>query len=177
MIQKENFILMAKYNQWMNHKIYQSSSTLNQDILSKDLGAFFHSILGTLNHILVADIIWLQRFAHHPRQYKSLNYITQLESPKTLAQILYTDLDKLRLEREKVDQLIIDFCNECQEEDFHTKLNYKNMKGEDHHKGFGYLLQHFFNHQTHHRGQITTLLFQQQIDIGVTDLLAMIPND
>ena len=88
----------------------------------------------------------------------------------------HTDLEQLRLQRDKIDQIILNFFHECQEEDFDTLLNYKNTKGDNYHKHFGNLLQHVFNHQTHHRGQITTLFFQQKIDISVTDLLAIIPN-
>jgi uncharacterized damage-inducible protein DinB len=50
------------------------------------------------------------------------------------------------------------------------------MRGEVQKKNFGSLLLHLFNHQTHHRGQVTTLLSQLSIDIGVTDLLECIPD-
>ncbi len=44
-------------------------------------------------------------------------------------------------------------------------------------RNFFSLVMHFFNHQAHHRGQVTTLLSQTGIDIGVTDLLALIPDE
>ena len=53
-------------------------------------------------------------------------------------------------------------------------LSYKNMSGVDSSRNFGELILHFFNHQTHHRGQVSTLLSQHGIDIGVTDLLSLI---
>jgi len=55
---KKHFELLASYNQWMNSKIYEAATCLSASDLTDDRGAFFGSILGTLNHILVADIIW-----------------------------------------------------------------------------------------------------------------------
>jgi uncharacterized damage-inducible protein DinB len=64
--------LMANYNRWINDKIYTAATGMDTELLNRDLGAFFHSILGTLNHIMVADIIWLKRFAEHPANFKSI---------------------------------------------------------------------------------------------------------
>lgn len=177
MLLQENFVLMAQYNKWMNQNIYQICGDIDQDNLTKNLGAFFCSILGTLNHILVADIIWLKRFANHPENYSSLNYIRNISSPLALNQILYDDFNKLEIERKAIDKLIIQFCLEFHEKDLDTFLDYHNTKGDFFQKKLGYLIQHFFNHQTHHRGQITTLLSQLKIEVGVTDLLVLIPNN
>lgn len=61
-----HFALMAFYNQWMNAKVYDAASKLTAAELNEERGAFFGSIFGTLNHIVVADTIWLKRFATHP---------------------------------------------------------------------------------------------------------------
>ena len=58
--------LLARYNQWMNDKLYRTAAQLSADQLAQDRAAFFGSILGTLNHLLVGDIMWLQRLATHP---------------------------------------------------------------------------------------------------------------
>ncbi|MEC8081230.1 MAG: DinB family protein, partial [Pseudomonadota bacterium] len=63
---KAHFELLATYNQWMNNKVYEAALRLENTELTKDRGAFFGSILGTLNHIYVGDIIWLKRFSSHP---------------------------------------------------------------------------------------------------------------
>lgn len=63
---KQHFDLLASYNQWMNSKVYEATSQLTATDLAKDRGAFFGSILGTLNHIVVGDTIWLKRFAQTP---------------------------------------------------------------------------------------------------------------
>ena len=68
------------------------------------------------------------------------------------------------------------FINELQEIDLSQSLTYTNTKGVSFSKPFSQLLLHLFNHQTHHRGQVTTLLNQMTIDIGETDLLMLIDD-
>jgi len=75
------FELAADYNQWMNQRIYQAALKLSAEQLSEDRSVFFGSILGTLNHILVGDTLWLQRFADHPSHLTSLEYVRGLENP------------------------------------------------------------------------------------------------
>ncbi|UTW00672.1 damage-inducible protein DinB [Marinomonas rhizomae] len=172
---KENLQLMASYNQWMNLSVYKAVAELSDADLIEDKGAFFGSVLGTLNHNLAADIIWLKRFADHFSELSSLDFVRTLERPATLNTQLFDDLLLLQSQRFRLDQLIIDMMNEITDEMLSSALMYKNMKGIEHSQRFGFTLQHFFNHQTHHRGQITTLLSQMGIDVGATDLIITIP--
>jgi len=167
---------MAQYNQWMNEKLYSTAGQLCDDALNQDQGAFFKSILGTLNHILVGDLVWLKRFANHLAAHPALDYVRNIETPKSLDQILYTDFSELGDKRKQLDQVIIDWCQQLTDSDLATALTYHNMKDEPATKNFGSLILHLFNHQTHHRGQVTTLLSQNGLDVGETDLLALIPN-
>ncbi len=167
---------MATYNEWMNNNIYSAASKLSEDELHKDRGAFFKSIIGTLNHIVIGDIIWLKRFADHPGNFKSLEPIRAMEKPPALNDILYHNFADLKNIRDQLDEVIINLINELDEEILNSSLLYQNTKGITFSKKLGHLLQHFFNHQTHHRGQISTLLYQAGINIGVTDLLDCIPN-
>ncbi|AFZ01034.1 DinB family protein [Calothrix sp. PCC 6303] len=168
--------LMAQYNQWMNENIYTSSMKLSNEKLSENKKAFFKSISGTLNHILVADIIWLKIFSQHPANYTELEPITKIKQPTSLDQILHSDFDKLFQERRDLDYLIIKWCHEISEVDLSHHLEYKNMKEIPAIREFGSLIFHFFNHQTHHRGQVSTLLFQEGIDVGNTGLQTQIPD-
>ena len=61
--------LMADYNQWINTRLYAAAAELPHDMLTQDRGAFFRSVLGTLNHIMVGDRVWLSRFARHPARH------------------------------------------------------------------------------------------------------------
>jgi len=169
--------LMAQYNQWMNQSLYAAAAKLSEAKLKENKQAFFGSIFGTLNHIMVADIIWLKRFAKHPANHLSLEPIRLLESPKSLDQVFDVSLEQLQQQRIKLDENIINWCNELTESDINYHLQYNRMNGEPNLKVLGSLMLHFFNHQTHHRGQLTTLLSQEGIDVGVTDLLALIPNE
>lgn len=173
---KSNFELLADYNQGMNENIYQAAARLSEVDLAEDQGSFFGSIINTLNHILVGDIIWLQRFANHLEVFPVLDYVRALETPKSLDVVLYSDFFALKEKREKMDEVIKLFTKELTDKAISEAFFYKNTKGQAFIKNFGHVLQHFFNHQTHHRGQVSTLLYQQGIDIGVTDFLVKIPN-
>lgn len=122
---------------------------------------------------MVADIIWLQRFSNHPAQHPALNQIRAMPKPQTLL----NDFAAFSEERRKLDATIITWCEQLDASDLNYKLAYHNMKGEAAVKNFGSLMLHFFNHQTHHRGQATTLLSQQGLNVGVTDLPALIASD
>lgn len=174
---KNHFELLSIYNQWMNSKIYESASLLSATDLAKDRAAFFGSILGTLNHILVADTIWLKRFATHPSCMSSLQEVANLPNPTSLRQILFDDIGSLSEHRAWLDRQIISWIAELSEGDLDFVLNYRNTKGVSASKRYSSLVLHFFNHQTHHRGQVSALLSQAGVDVGVTDLLALIPEE
>lgn len=176
MLLKANFELMADYNRWMNQNIYLAASELSTEELNKNRGAFFESIIGTLNHILVGDIVWLKRFADHPSAYKALDPVRALAKPKALNAILYSDFSDLHSAREQIDDVISFFVKELNERDLVADFLYTNSKQQAYNKNFAFVIQHFFNHQTHHRGQLSTLFSQMGIDIGATDLLLCIPD-
>lgn len=165
--------LMAEYNRWMNERVYEAAAKLDHATLIADKGAFFGSILATLNHIAVADSIWLHRFAQHPASFSALGAIDAFPQPTSLTQSLAPDLAALRHYRQQLDALVEHWVAELTAEHLAADITYANLAGVGTHKNFSLLLQHFFNHQTHHRGQVTTLLFQAGVDVGATDLLAM----
>ena len=168
--------LMAQYNQWMNAKLYETAGKLPREELEKERGAFFGSLLGTLNHIMVTDIIWLKRMAAHPAAHRSLDPVRLRASPSALNEIPYRNFAELSDARKSLDQTILSWTTELSHADLDHALEYRNMKGVPARKLFGTLVLNLFNHQTHHRGQATTLLYQAGLDVGVTDLLAIIPE-
>ena len=169
--------LMASYNGWMNAKLYEAAGTLSAEALTLDRKAFFGSLIGTLNHIVVGDTLWLKRFALHPANYSELEPILHLPSPTSLDQVLFVDFGELSRQRKMLDAVIASWANCVTDADLNQVLQYTNTKGVVSAKRFFSLVMHFFNHQTHHRGQATTLLTQAGVDIGVTDLLALIQNE
>lgn len=170
----EQIVLMATYNQWMNRKVYDAAGKLSHVALVEDRQAFFSSILGTLNHLVLGDTVWLKRFAEHPAGYSALAPLSAITTPSDLRQLTFDDLGELSTRRAWLDQLIIDWAHSINEADLDQRLHYHNMRGAAADKPFFSLMLHFFNHQTHHRGQVTTLLTQAGHDVGDTDLLALI---
>ncbi|MEM9139580.1 MAG: DinB family protein, partial [Pseudomonadota bacterium] len=71
---KAHFEMMAAYNAWANGRLYQAVEKLDDDDYRRDLGAFFRSLHGTLNHLYVADIIWMARFRGQPIPAWDLDY-------------------------------------------------------------------------------------------------------
>ena len=170
-------VLMASYNQWMNAKVYEAAERLPPDELATNRKAFFGSLLGTLNHIVVADTIWLKRFATHPAKYEVLEPLRAMPAPTSLDQMLFSELAPMHKHREWLDKIIKEWAASLKDADLEHTLQYTNMKGITTHRNFAGLVLHFFNHQTHHRGQATTLLSQAGQDVGVTDLLMLIPDE
>ena len=171
------FRLLARYNEWMNDKVYDTSARLSQEELLMDRKAFFGSILGTLNHILIADTIWLKRFSLQPHSHSALDAIKSMQDPRSLDELRLIDFVELTQQRRLLDNVISQWVNQLEEIDLDTVVHYRNMKGVPADKKLGSLLLHFFNHQTHHRGQVTTLLTQAGVDVGITDLQFLIPDE
>ncbi|MEH6652083.1 MAG: DinB family protein [Motiliproteus sp.] len=169
---RSHFLLLADYNLRMNNQLFDAARTLTADEVCSDMGAFFDSILGTLNHLIVGDLIWLSRFSSHSDRYTSLLQLSELPVPQSLDHQVYPSLELLSVARTRVDSSIRQWLlTEVDESDFIKPLTYKNTKGVVSERNFAELVVHLFNHQTHHRGQITTLLNQRGVDAGVTDLL------
>ncbi len=169
--------MFAKYNKWMNERMFEAAATLDAKELARDRGAFFGGILGTLNHIAVGDTVWLHRFAQVRPPSAALAVMKSIPHPTSLRQILAGDLGELLAYRQRLDALIVDWAAELTPEHLASKLTYASMAGAVSSRNLGAVVQHFFNHQTHHRGQASTLLFQAGVDVGVTDLLTLIPNE
>ncbi len=168
--------LMAAYNEWMNTRLYEAAMGLSDVQRAANNKAFFGSILGTLNHLVVTDTIWLKRIAAHPAGYPQLNPLQAHAMPTALDQVLYNDIRNLWSRRKELDAVILQLANAITEPDLDQLLHYTNMKGIMSDRNFFGVIMHFFNHQTHHRGQATTLLSQYGVDVGVIDLLMLIPD-
>ena len=151
---------LAAYNRWMNERLYALCAALPDEERKRDRGAFFRSIHGTLNHLLLADRIWLGRFTGVPFAAASLD------------QELYAEFAELRSERDKTDREIDAWVAALRPADFSSTLRYTSfVNPAPRSYPFWVAVTHIFNHQAHHRGQLTTLLMQAGVDPGVTDLI------
>jgi uncharacterized damage-inducible protein DinB len=153
---------MAAYSRWMNDALYACAAQLADSVRKEDAGAFFKSIHGTLNHLLLADRLWMGRITGVPFKVGSL------------AEELYADFDELRAERRKTDEAITTWADALTDARLGETLVYTSIVNPaETRMPLWFVLTHFFNHQTHHRGQVTTLLMQRGVDPDVTDLLRM----
>ena len=173
----DHYRAMARYNRWMNGRLYDASARLDDEQRKRDVGAFFRSLHGTLNHLLVADRIWLGRLTMDPARGQSLAADGTVIPFTGLDQELYADFDQLRREREKADDDLIAWIESLSEADVAAPLQYHNLAGKAFASPLWHPVSHVFNHQTHHRGQVTALLFQLGVDPGVTDLVYMLRTE
>ncbi|MBL4760706.1 MAG: DinB family protein [Mariprofundaceae bacterium] len=168
---------MARYNQWMNQKLYAKVAQLSDEDIAKDRGAFFPSILHTLNHILVGDLLWFRRFTSSKACKEHLTMMKDMPRPTSLDELLFTNIQALREHRNSMDKLILDFSHTWSESMLQSDIRYRDTEGNKHQRSLGVLLHQVCNHQTHHRGQVTALLFQAGIDPEATDLLVMMMEE
>jgi uncharacterized damage-inducible protein DinB len=153
------FLTLARYNAWANRRLYDACAALSEAEYMMPRAAFFGSIHGALNHLLVGDRIWLARIMHKP-------------NPKlTLDQILYGDLVALRVARQAEDDHIVNVVSGFAERSLDQKLAYANTAGQRQQTPLRFVLAHLFNHQTHHRGQVHGLLSQTGVAPPSLDLI------
>jgi uncharacterized damage-inducible protein DinB len=165
---------MARYNRWMNERLYALAAELTDDERKRDVGAFFRSIHGTFNHLLLADRAWLGRFTGNPELWVVTSSSGERIALRALDQELFADFAQLRRCRTETDMIIEEWVGTLTPERLASTLAYKDSKGRPHEEPMWWAVSHFFNHQTHHRGQLTTLFSQVGRDPGVTDLVPML---
>ena len=161
----ESLSRLARYNRLANERLYEACAALDDEARKQDRPAFFGSIHGTLNHIMIGDRIWLARFAGQ-------------EAPSTdLDAILYEDFAALRLARAEDDARIETFAAGLDLDWLSGTIRYVNYRGQTCEDPNDLLVQHFFNHQTHHRGQVHDMLSQTTVSPPSLDMHRVIKPD
>jgi uncharacterized damage-inducible protein DinB len=146
-LMQTHFAMFARYNEWANRRVYDCAGRLSDLEFHADRGAFFGSVCNTLNHILVADRIWLARFTGEGPTYSRLDLI------------LHEDFSALRREREGEDQRITAWIDTLDDARLGRTFTYVPVtEPKQITQPLGPALSHLFNHQTHHRGQVHALL-------------------
>ncbi|HEX2135941.1 MAG TPA: DinB family protein [Microvirga sp.] len=164
------FVMFAGYNAWANERVYAAAAALSDADYRADRGAFFKSVHGTLNHLLVADRIWMRRFTGAG------------DAPDRLDAILFEDRDALHAARRAEDERILRYVGGLSDEALSGRIRYRAISSPaEFEQPLAAVLSHVFNHQTHHRGQVHCLLtgltgqapsldlvlFQRESGIGV----------
>lgn len=144
---KAHFRMMAAYNAWANRRLYAAAGDLPDAEYRLDLGAFFGSIHATLNHVMVADLIWIARIRG------------QGNPPFGLDHILHDDLGELTAARKVLDDDIARLVEAQDAASLAGDFTYTTVTDRREVTGaLAAAMAHVFNHQTHHRGQIHALL-------------------
>ena len=174
---KAYFEQRAAYNRWANARLYGAALALNEGDYRRDVGAFFKSMHGTLNHLLVTDRIWLKRLTGEG------------DHPDRVNAIIHDDRRTLALARADEDDRIVRFIASLDDQLLAQPLEYATTSGKPHVQLRSDILAHLFNHQTHHRGQAHTILsictrqepppldlLQMQRGTPAPDLRALVAN-
>ena len=139
--------MFGRYNAWANSRLYDATARLSAEQYRADRGAFFKSVHGTLNHLLVTDRIWMQRFTGEG------------DAPNRLDAILFESFDDLRAARVAEDRRIVDFVDGLDDGRIAGTIKYRRVSTpEEFEQQLAPALAHWFNHQTHHRGHVHALL-------------------
>lgn len=139
---QQHFQMFAAYNRWANSLVYDAAGELDVEALNRDVGGFFGSLFATMTHILVADRIWLQRFTGEGLTYRSLD-----ARP-------YETLAELREARQLEDARIIAWVDGLSDTELQSAFTYTPVSNPTPvTQRLAPAVSHFFNHQTHHRGQ------------------------
>jgi uncharacterized damage-inducible protein DinB len=143
---KTHFVMLANYNAWANARLFRMAASLQDQLYRKDVGTYFKSLHGTLNHLLTADRIWMRRLSGSG------------DHPDKLNAIVFDDLPSLQAARVQEDRRIQDFVQELAEPAFEEMWEYQMLNGTPQRQRRREILAHLFNHETHHRGQAHAIL-------------------
>jgi uncharacterized damage-inducible protein DinB len=158
---KAHFAMMAAYNVWANRRLYGVCAALPEADVKAGLGAFFGSLHGTLNHLLVADRIWMARF------------MGETPAETRLDAILHEDFAALRAAREAEDARLEAFVARLDDVSLALDISYVTItRPGPVRQPLAAALAHLFNHQTHHRGQCHAMLTRLAVEAPSLDLVA-----
>ena len=158
--------VMARYNAWQNQSLYLAAHGLSDDARDLDRGAFFGSIRGTLSHLMWGDLMWISRFEGGEGPGASIP-----ASPGLF------DWQTLMRDRPQLDARIAGWAWMVLPEDLDGDLTwFSGAVGRQMTMPKANCIMHFFNHQTHHRGQVHGMLTAAGARPDDTDLI-LLPDD
>ena len=171
---KELFVLLARYNQYADGKVFSILQSLPEESLNKDEGSYFTSLMGLLNHNLVATLLWLNRFRRSSHSFPALaNPVLDFNRPDP-GKLLHPSLNELRKRQEDVNHVLLDFAGDLTDAVLAQEIVYTDPKGNEARRIIWQGLLHLFNHQTHHRGQISQILDAQKIEHDYSGISALL---
>jgi len=164
MIDRAYCVTMARYNHWQNNQLYGLLEALKPTEISLNREAFFGSILGTLNHLLWGDLMWMARFDGGDKpQGGPVESVT-----------MHATLRGWMPERRRMDARVSQWAGSVSTEELHRDMTwFSGILNREIHASMGLCVTHMFNHQTHHRGQVHAMLTAAGSEAPVSDLFLM----
>ncbi|MBC7938539.1 MAG: DinB family protein [Chitinophagaceae bacterium] len=162
----EHLQTLARYNLWATRRLLTHVAVLPDEHYRRDLGLFFKSVHGTLNHLLVGEhLLWFARFAEGRSDVHALDE--------------EAEPDRTRLGERLIDGALgwLPLLDAWPDERLHGTLAYRRMAGQDVVLPFAATLAHVFNHGTHHRGQVTAALTMLGAPSPEIDLVFMLQEE
>lgn len=171
---KDHFALLARYNSAVNDKMYDIVAELPEEKRKRDVGAHFRSIHGILNHIIVSDYTWLRRF----RSWHADSVVLsdpRIELPNlSWERDLYERFDELHSARKMLDVIMRSWIDELAESRYEEVVHYTDFAGRSREYIAWQAIDHVFNHQTHHRGQVSEVLDEMLVEHDYANLTAIL---
>ena len=166
----KSFQMMSAYNQRINEQLLACCASLSSAQLNQENHSFFPNIIAYWNHILFGDLILLGRLAENNIGKLTVDSFSGLPTPKSPQDIYCHEFDELVTLRHQVDEIINNYCASLSNEECEQFISYTTTEGKVMTKAVADVTLHLFNHQTHHRGQLTCVLSQLGVDYGCMDL-------
>lgn len=166
---------LAQHNQSLNQRMIEATARLPRDQQWANLGAFFKSIMGTLNHLYVTDIVWLQRVNAGTIPFSELSDVARIDSRGwNYSTIVFDELSAFATARNELDDIIVNWSGSLADRNLNESMHYQNLRGLEYNKPLGAIVLQLFTHQIHHRGHVTCMLAQQGEKIDGTGFLNFI---
>ncbi len=165
----EMYKYYSKCNQEINAQMIKIIEKQNLNIVDYQVDGFYKSIGEILNHYYVADLIWLDCF-RTVREYSIYKHSIINQIPQ-YGEIVYRNIAEMKENRTKLDEIIVELANEIEAEDLNKTVTRITRSGEKLEKTFWKTLLHMFNHQTHHRGQISQILDSLKIENDYSNMI------
>lgn len=171
-----NFRMLARYNQRMNQQLLAVCEKLCPDQLQQQTHSFFPNVMAYWNHIMFGDLIMLQRLIANDLVSLDKNSLEGLPVAKSVNDTFVSTINELRILRAQVDNVYLQITQSITDATCAKVVKYTTTEWENIERNVGEFFQHIFNHQTHHRGQLTCILSQFGLDFGCTDLPVIVPE-
>jgi uncharacterized damage-inducible protein DinB len=171
-----NFRMMAIYNQRMNQQLIGVCEQLSPEQLNQETHSFFSTVMCHWNHILFGDLIMLRRLTDNGVVEVDTLILQKLPIAKSVTDQFVNNLENLKSLRAVLDEVYVNITQAFTADCCTHIVKYTTTEGGVIERTVGEFFQHLFNHQTHHRGQLTCVLSQFGLDFGCTDLPILVPE-